>query len=763
MKHSALLIATGLATAIVAPSTLAAQETDALVVLPGFEQSAAAGETTLDATGQIVQSGVTDGSNALQIDFAQRLRPQYAIDADGAWDWSQFGNVNLAFDVTNPMDHSFQFFLVLEDVNGLTQQRSAVVPAGETVSFYALLNGRIVHGETGMRDTPAAWFSDETKITWRNGDRHLDMSQIRRVAFRTYEQLEDNRMIVDNMRLRANPPQEPDYLVGIVDRWGQSAREDYPYRIGSDEALLATAAAERAQLAASTGPEGRSSWGGWADGPQLDGTGFFRTAEHDGKWWLVDPDGHLFFSSGIANVRMANLSTVTGYDFNDPRARDVDPEALTPDDSLAGTPVAREIQNSRFLASPLRREMFEWLPSYEDPLGGHYGYRRSFHTSVIEHGETYSFYRANLERVHGDDWLQQWREVTVDRMQDWGMTSFGNWIDPGFYQMDRTPYFANGWIIGDFEVLYSGQDYWSPLPDFYDPEFSRRARLTIEQIAREVNGSPWCIGVFVDNEKGWGSMDSDRSRFGAVYYAMGRDAAEQPAKAAFRQLLRDQYNDIGALNAAWGTGFTSWDQFGQPFAMGELNEASRADLSMLYGDYAETYFRIVHDELERTMPDHMYMGVRIAANWGMPIEVINASTKYSDVLSFNNYREGLHPETWGILEELGMPAIIGEYHIGSTSDTGLYHPGLVIAADQEDRGRMYQEYMTTVLDNPYMVGAHWFQYVDDAPTGRAYDGENYNVGWVTNTDIPYPDMVEAARSFNYGLYQRRASIPRSTR
>jgi hypothetical protein len=40
-------------------------------------------------------------------------------------------------------------------------------------------------------------------------------------------------------------------------------------------------------------------YGGWAAGPQLAATGRFTTAKHEGKWWLVDPEGRLFWSHGI--------------------------------------------------------------------------------------------------------------------------------------------------------------------------------------------------------------------------------------------------------------------------------------------------------------------------------------------------------------------------------------------------------------------------------------------------------------------------------
>jgi len=53
--------------------------------------------------------------------------------------------------------------------------------------------------------------------------------------------------------------------------------------------------------AASPQPPGYDRFGGWE---QLSGTktGFFHTQQIDGRWWLVSPDGHAFFSKGVDNV-----------------------------------------------------------------------------------------------------------------------------------------------------------------------------------------------------------------------------------------------------------------------------------------------------------------------------------------------------------------------------------------------------------------------------------------------------------------------------
>jgi agarase len=408
---------------------------------------------------------------------------------------------------------------------------------------------------------------------------------------------------------------------------------------------------------------------------------------------------------------------------------------------------------TKFVASKLRHDMFTWLPEYDEPLAKHYGYRRSVHQGALKHGETYSFYQANLERKFGDNYIATWQDVTVKRMMNWGFTSFGNWIDPMFYHDNRVPFFANGWIIGDFKTVTSGNDLWSPLPDPFDPIFAQRARATVEQIADEVKNNPWCVGVFIDNEKSWGSKGSDQSRYAIVINTLKRADDDSPTKAHFTQLMKRKYQDIQALNTSWNTDINSWQQFESGIDLSEFTKAQINDYAVMLTAYANEYFSIVKTELKRVLPNHMYMGVRFAS-WGMTPEIIDAASAHVDVMSYNVYKEGLHANYWKFLEEVDMPSVIGEFHMGAM-DSGLINPGLVHAQTQQDRANQYINYMGTVVDNPYFVGAHWFQYIDSPLTGRAYDGENYNVGFVSVTDTPYQPMIKAVKQVNSELYPRR--------
>jgi hypothetical protein len=47
-----------------------------------------------------------------------------------------------------------------------------------------------------------------------------------------------------------------------------------------------------------------------------------------------------------------------------------------------------------------------------------------------------------------------------------------------------------------------------------------------------------------------------------------------------------------------------------------------------------------------------------------------------------------------------------------------------------------------------IVGAHWFQYLDQPVTGRLLDGENGHIGLVGITDVPFTSFVEAVRKGN---------------
>jgi hypothetical protein len=83
----------------------------------------------------------------------------------------------------------------------------------------------------------------------------------------------------------------------MLDSFGQWALADWPRKIKTKEQLAHELLAEEGAFG-SAADFGHARYGGYKN-TQAKATGFFRVEQIDGRWWFVDPDGHLFLSTGI--------------------------------------------------------------------------------------------------------------------------------------------------------------------------------------------------------------------------------------------------------------------------------------------------------------------------------------------------------------------------------------------------------------------------------------------------------------------------------
>ena len=393
------------------------------------------------------------------------------------------------------------------------------------------------------------------------------------------------------------------------------------------------------------------------------------------------------------------------------------------------------------------------FPAPTDPLAKFYGQDDHVLYGPYKSGKTFDFYRANLERKYGTDYQAAWRKTTLARLKSWGFNTVGNWSDDALGAAHLVPYVATLGVSGDHARVSSGSDYWAKMHDPFDPQFASDCDTSFRDKATRLKADPWCLGYFVDNELSWSGGSVNGGRYGLAYGALAAPAA-QPAHTAFVAQLRAKYGTVEKLDAAWGTTLANWDALSAPYTLTQTpNDAQKADLGTFAHAFALRYFTVVRDTLKKYDPNHLYLGCRFA---NYTPEEVQAAAEVCDVVSFNIYRPRLDPKAWAFTQALNKPCLIGEFHFGAL-DRGLFHPGLVSTPSQAARAAMFRDYIQSVTDNPAFVGAHWFQYMDEPLTGRTLDGENYNIGFVTVTDTPYPEMVQAARNVFSEAYQRRAS------
>ncbi|MFO7937713.1 MAG: hypothetical protein R6V06_08940 [Kiritimatiellia bacterium] len=488
----------------------------------------------------------------------------------------------------------------------------------------------------------------------------------------------------------------------FVDKYGQFKYKEWPGKIHSDKELKAAAKREEADLASHPGPAGRSRFGGWADGPRRKATGHFRVEKIDGKWWMVDPEGYLYWSHG--------------------------PVRVTP--STAITP----LDNRDFY--------FTDLPAENSPFAEFYTTRDELlHPYYVKRGikRTYDFSSANCYRKYGKNYYMVFADLVHRRLKSWGMNTIANSSDKKICLMDRTPY------TDRFELkskpIAASRDGWWPFRDPFDPSFRADVRRLMKEHKAEME-DPWCFGFFVDNELSWGS------NIDLAAWTL-ESPADQAAKRVFRERMRKAYGNIEKLNAAWGTDYKDWDAF--LTVCKRPGAGAYKDLKAFTLEIADAYFRNIREEFKAVAPNKLYMGCRFAGPG--PAFAVRVAARHCDLLSYNIYAR--HLDDFKLPEGIDKPVVIGEFHFGAL-DRGLFHPGLVKVKNQEERGRVYVQYVTSALKHPNVVGVHWHQFGDQAVTGR-FDGENFQVGFVDCCNTPYPETVSGIREVGYRLYRIRGN------
>jgi hypothetical protein len=412
----------------------------------------------------------------------------------------------------------------------------------------------------------------------------------------------------------------------LVDEFGQWVHDDWPGKAKSVEQLKADWAAEEKALGK---PAVQTCKFGGYSGTKAKATGFFRVEKIDGRWWFVDPDGHLFWSAGIDSMGIG-----------------------------ASTPVAG------------REQLFAAMP----PRPG-------------------AFYVWNVERRFGSDWLPKWVDLTLARMTAWGFNTVGNWSDVRLGAAGRVPYVVTtrGWGIESGPM---------GLADVYAPDFAERVE---QAAARQCDGhkdDPYLLGYFLGNEPPWPGRES-----------VAADAILAGPATPMQKALK-----------AWLAG-------------GDTPERRKAFLVETYAKFVTA----VTAALKKHDPNHLSLGIRFGSS--APEEIVRAS-KIFDVYSLNNYSYSVNQrEIEKVRSLIDKPIVIGEFHFG-TPGRGMT-PGLRQVANQEERGVAYRYYVENAAADPSIVGAHWFEWIDEPATGR-FDGENYNIGLVDTTDRPYAELVKAA-------------------
>jgi hypothetical protein len=337
-------------------------------------------------------------------------------------------------------------------------------------------------------------------------------------------------------------------------------------------------------------------------------------------------------------------------------------------------------------------------------------------------GSHVSFYTANIMQRFGDGWQQKWHDHIVSRLRNWGFNTVANWSDYDVATTAGMPYVLplSGWVTAKM----------FPFPWDFPDVFSKEFEENVDKAAREqvtaLKSDPNLIGWFIGNEPHWARSFGSLTPWPEMLLA---DPGASATKAKLLELLK-----------------------ANPGAEQKIKE------EFLYV-CARRYMEVINAAVRRHDPNHLVLGIRFAEN---PNSRWVEMSSMFDVFSVNIYSRDFRPNPEDIKrysDVSGKPVVIGEFTACAPGRgmQGLFYWGHKVA-NYEERGKAYRYYVENAAASPYIVGTHWFQMVDDMPTGRPSDEERLNYGFINVIDLPYPDLVDAAKQTHKRLYELKYGV-----
>ena len=251
----------------------------------------------------------------------------------------------------------------------------------------------------------------------------------------------------------------------LLDEFGQSRLREWPAKTRSLDELKRRLVGQAEGASTQTWPETFSRWGGSKTRKLSEATGWFGTKKENGRWWLVDPDGYAFWSTGLDCVRVDTEARIDGIE-----------------SALAWMPAGAEFADATRSPQPARRAM-----------------------------KSVNFLAANMIRAFGPAaWREKWAAIALAEMKRLRFNTVGNWSDWEFAAKARFPYVRPLTFRGTrCGMLY--RDF----PDVFHAGFDADCAEYATQLAPTV-ADPALLGYFLMNEPTW-AFSSELPAQGMLY------------------------------------------------------------------------------------------------------------------------------------------------------------------------------------------------------------------------------------------------------
>lgn len=434
---------------------------------------------------------------------------------------------------------------------------------------------------------------------------------------------------------------------------------------------------------------------------RLEKSDFFRVEQVEGVWWLVKPDGELFWSvganttGGVNPILLKNL--LTQLDGRD-----------------------RKTAETNYITQQMERA-------------------RSWGFNSLGGWSTLSLSGFDIQDWNKKEPLYYFVSLNCCNA---GLSDKEG-IRKGVFLVD---------INGDTQVKGQGHRMVDP----FNPQWKERLERYIERTIKPYKHDKNCIGYFTDNEIAMGFMHKHMWGPHAISAFVELLKSRYPSVKALNKAWSTrenvyQYKSISPKELRK-----------KPPVFYYGSKVMDEDLKAFEVLLVRTYMDTVISTIRKHDPNHMLLFNRFAtANSDIlpHVEHLLPELARFDIIAANLYP---HPEngeavadyngrkalewTTALNKYSGRPVLIGEFGTASREAGLLVRRWRPRTLDTDaQRGESYKKMIYTWYNLPFTVGAHWFRWDNGYGFGDNLMNDPRNCGLIDDHDQPYPDLLKAVR------------------
>ncbi|MBT7299852.1 MAG: hypothetical protein HN849_10080 [Victivallales bacterium] len=365
-------------------------------------------------------------------------------------------------------------------------------------------------------------------------------------------------------------------------------------------------------------------------------------------------------------------------------------------------------------------------------------------------------------RPYDRAWVDGYHKAAAADCQRLGLNSLGIHTDESLLAPPHGPFLP---YVRRYEPV-DLTHYRNPKPenfvDVFDPAFVARCDAAAREMAEPFAADPMVLGYCMSDLPIFSDTWARYQRSTTWPRRLRNLSGDTPGKKAYMLCIRGRYADVAAFNAAYGTTFATWNKLAEArdwrpdtdFASRSELEDNRAFLLIC----VDKYYSVAKAALRRVDANHLFFGDKLNANGDCLETVVEVTSRYTDVISFQYYARWKDQEALldRITAKAKKPFLNGDSSYAVPTEMapaphGTYHDKMR-AKDQAERAAWTRDFCEGLFGRPDGVGWHMCGVIETWKTMKGKEKAQHT-GIMTPTGEFFPEMEAAIQDVSARLYE----------